>query len=377
MTDLLCWEEGLCNGVLLGQVNGLGRNACLAKCQEDKDCLWFTHDSYGMVCMLLGGCHQLDRSFHTSLSSQRQCSRGKEVKTGLTKLIVIGGYNDRDDYQVGELNSVEVIDLEDPTSVCAAPASSPMEGGGMQVAVMDGKVKVCGNSEPTNDCYDYYPASDTWLTAAGMMYERNGHRSSVIGDAWLVSGADYNNGAYASDTEFFAGVGFVRGPNMAHDMEFHCQLTVNATHVFFSSPTVGTSDLLDWYSQTWTDLEPMPDTFNGGLLSCGLIDNPEKGLEAVMSGPDDTWIFNFESLTWRAGPKFPMEEVWSPGYAQLVDTFVVVGGEDDKENEPMDTIYQFDHLNYEWVLLEQRLGTRRQGRPGVVAVTADFIACNS
>ncbi len=84
--DLECWVDGLCNGVLVGETFGLDSNGCLGECQANDDCLWFTHDSDGDICLMFQDCQAFDTSCDTCLSSQTQCSPLEEpVNPGMIK----------------------------------------------------------------------------------------------------------------------------------------------------------------------------------------------------------------------------------------------------------------------------------------------------
>ncbi len=162
------------------------------------------------------------------------------------------------------------------------------------------------------------------------------------------------------------------GPSLPQEMHEHCQLTVNSTHVFFAMPYSPSSYLLDWYEETWTELPPT--TVGNGNQMCGLINNPENGLEAVIVEDGYSEIFNFNSLAWRDGPT--LEPFDQAGFAQVGDTFVLVGGWSYEKQRSLDTIYRFDHLNYEWILMEQHLQIPIQSFPAVVAVPDDFVSCS-
>ncbi len=126
-------------------------------------------------------------------------------------------------------------------------------------------------------------------------------------------------------------------------MRDHCQLTVNSTHVFFADTCdTGKVYLLEWDEQTWKELPQM--TVERDYMSCGLISNPENGIEVVIVENGVTEIFNFIDEEWKTGPTVESFD-WA-GYAQIGDTFVVVGGRNDAEGT-LDTIYKFDHINYE------------------------------
>ncbi len=101
--------------------------------------------------------------------------------------------------------------------------------------------------------------------------------------------------------------------------------------------------------------------------------NTENGIEGVIIEDGGTEIFNLRDEEWKTGPS--VESFERAGYAQIGDTFVVVGGQ-DFFGDAIDTIYKFDHINYEWILMSQRLEVPRWGYPGVVAVPDDFVTCS-
>ncbi len=264
-----------------------------------------------------------------------------------------------------------MIDLENPSNTCNI-ADYPVEDASMTVGLIDGLIKSCGSTYDRDDCYDYNPATNSWITSASLMYERNKPRSSLIDGIWLVSGDDFGTIDVTLTTEMWTGTGFEPGPSLPIPMYVPCQLTINSTHVFFvDTYDTGNAYLLDWYEQTWTELPTM--TVDRYRMSCGLINNPENGIEAVIVEDGVTEIFNFRDEEWRTGPAVGSFSL--AGYAQIGDTFVVVGGEDDK-NADLDTIYKFDNINYDWILMSQRLQVPRTLYPGVVAVPDEFVTCS-
>ena len=104
--------------------------------------------------------------------------------------------------------------------------------------------------------------------------------------------------------------------------------------------------------------------------SCGLIRNPENGAEIVLAGYGTSEIFNLESMTWREGPESPY--FYYASSAQLENTFLIVGGYDGTKS--IDTIYEFDQINYDWILRSQKLPTPLRFS-GVVVVPKDTIGC--
>ncbi len=288
---------------------------------------------------------------------------------GYTKLIVFGGYN----VDNGYVSSVEVIDLENPSSTCNMIADYPVEETGMTVGLIDGLIKSCGSDHDTDDCYDYNPATNSWITSASLINERYYPRSSFIDRIWLVSGDSSGSDNVSLTTEMWTGTGFEPGPSLPIAMNFHCQLTVNSTHVFFADThDTGNAYLLNWYKQTWSELPHM--RVPRDHMSCGLINNPENGIEVVIVEDGVTEILNFRDEEWKTGPT--VESFDHAGYAHIGDTFVVLGGFSHDESVESDKIYKFDHINYEWILMSQRLQLPRDYYPGVVAVPDDFVTCS-
>ncbi len=284
-----------------------------------------------------------------------------------TKLVVIGGW-----YDGSYLTSVEVIDLENTSNTCNLINDYPVEDSGMAVGLIDGLIKSCGSTFDTSDCYDYNPATNSWMATPSLTNARDDPRSSFIDGIWLVSGDGTGSSDVPLTTEMWTGTGFEPGPSLPIEMYYPCQLTINSTHVFFVD-TYDTRNafLLDWPKQTWTELPRK--RFDNFLMSCGLINNPENGIEAVVVEQGVTEIFNFRDEEWRTGPT--VEYFQEAGSAQIGETFVVVGGYSLDEQSPMDKIYKFDHINYEWILMSQRLQVPRSHTPGVIAVPDDFVTC--
>ncbi len=243
----------------------------------------------------------------------------------------------------------------------------------MTVGIIDGLIKACGSDFDIDNCYDYNPETNKWNSSASLINARLRPRSSFIDGIWLVSGDDTGILEASSTTEMYTGTGFDLGPSLPTEMYSHCQLTINSTHIFFvDTLTSGNAFLLDWFKQTWSELPPI--TTDGGYMSCGLINNPENGIEAVIVKDGVTEIFNFGDEAWRMGPT--VESFDHAGYAQIGDTFVLAGGYSFDESEVSDKIYKFDNINYDWILMSQRLEVPRNYYPGVVAAPDDFVKCS-
>ncbi len=263
-----------------------------------------------------------------------------------------------------------MIDLENPSKTCNSLEDYPVEDCILAVGFIDGTIKSCGSGFDSVNCYDYESATNSWITSPSLNIARDSPRSSFIDGVWLVSG-DIDVDTW-STTDMWTGTGFDLGPQLPIGMFMPCQLTINSTHVFFADMyDTGDAFLLDWYAQTTINLPPM--TGDLGFWSCGLINNPENGIEVVIVEDGVTEIFNFRDEAWRTGPT--VDSFHLASYAQIGDTFVVFGGELDDDTE-LDTFYKFDHINYELILMSQRLQVPRSFSPGVVAVPDDFVTCS-
>ncbi len=80
--DLQCWVDGLCKGTQIEETYDVRENECLAHCQANDQCNWFTHNSDGWTCSMFEDSDELDTSCPTCVSSQTQCSQ-LEASTGI------------------------------------------------------------------------------------------------------------------------------------------------------------------------------------------------------------------------------------------------------------------------------------------------------
>ncbi len=81
-SELQCFVQGQCTGVLLEGSTVSTSELCLEACQDNDDCQWFTFDSSSSSCYLLETCPLLDEDCATCVSGHRLCSGGTEPTTG-------------------------------------------------------------------------------------------------------------------------------------------------------------------------------------------------------------------------------------------------------------------------------------------------------
>ncbi len=271
-----------------------------------------------------------------------------------TKLFVVGGYNGKG------LDRVEVLDLQNISKTYNA-TPYPNENYGMTVGVIQNIVKVCGGVLNPLICYDYHAVNKTWVVSGLMKFGRINHAGSFVENYWLLSGSSGNTGGQKT-TEIWTGRELKNGPPLPRKMHGHCQLTLNATHIFFGKADGKPNYLLDWPAKKWKKLEPTQHHIVNS--SCGLIKSARHGREVVIAGYDRGAIFSFYNFRWRNGPKMPY--FYTAAHTQLSDTFIVVGGVNISSHY-LDTVYKFDNIKYRWIPLEQRLQIPA-GDLGVVTV---------
>ncbi len=292
--------------------------------------------------------------------------------------------------------NVEVVNLDDTDVACAPLIDYPTTIWYPTLAMTDGKLRSCGGRSyeagAMAGCYEFDFPTDTWTRTLDLAEPRDSPSSSVVRkDLWFISGTVASTGGVS--TEIRSNGNSVAGPPVPDGVYAPCQVTLNDTHVFLADGYNGYTYILNWDEESW-EIQvyfnvglctlgyatlpiathfPFKENmlYTGSWPSCGLIQNPDNGAEVVVAGYGQTQIFNLRSLSWRDGlvetPYF-----YAAREAQLLDTFLVVGGR--TSSIYLDTIYEFDNLNYRWILRDQRLSFPREGA-GVVPVPDDVVTC--
>ena len=80
--------------------------------------------------------------------------------------------------------------------------------------------------------------------------------------------------------------------------------------------------------------------------------------------PFTTNIYEFETGNFRSGPFFP-RGVTDASSVQFGDTFLVVGGK-DANDEILDSIFEYDPENEEWIEREEKLTVARRDLAAVL-----------
>ncbi len=364
---------GQCDGTYLDELAVNEHSECYQACQQNIDCLWYTYDRAYDLCLLYQNCPILDQRCETCISSQSLC-----VPTEYSKVMVIGGFNE----EVTYLKDVDVLDLATSDNNCDHVRDLPISVYGNDATYYNGQVLACGgfNSDYQDDCFIYNPQSNSWDQMESMMSTRIYHRSSVIQDVWFISGGQHLHSGINSEldsTEVWDGSSFAPGPELPETMQYHCQVTINDTHVFVSDIDLlygssGGTYLLNWEDKTWAQLETLRNLKD--RPACGLARSESKGVEIVVVGDGESEIFSLESMSWRSGPdqSFPTSVLTA---AQLRKTFLVVGGSAGDSNETVRKVYEYDPEEETFVLLEQELEVSRSEAAAVAIPENSIVNC--
>jgi len=206
--------------------------------------------------------------------------------------------------------------------------------------------------------------------------------SSVVDNKWLISGGfddrdDINSDGIGGDqhpvksTLVMDDSLFESGPSMPFAKYYHCQVTLNSTHVFFTSGEAPGSFILNWNTGEYDVVDDVPD-FND-YPACGVLNNNDHGQEVLVAGGHDSFIFSFTNLSWREGPKLP-ESLHTQAAAPTRDGFIAIGGFNGLDGSISHSAYTFQEDSYEWILEEAQLAIPRQTAVAV-AVPDDFVNC--
>jgi len=286
-----------------------------------------------------------------------------------TKVVVIGGTHS--DY--GLLSSVELLDMSEERRTCPELPDYPKDVLEFTAAFYDNSVIVCGGNLGfglTDKCFSLGPDLSSWHELSTPL--PNGPRfamsSSIIDDKWYITGGEDDDFNHLNTTLIYDGVDFLPGPDMPFSKDHHCQLTVNSTHVFLLGGGAFPY-LLNWETKEFTVLEVMP--VSQTFPACGVLNNENYGTEILMAQQDVSFVFSFEDLKWREGPKIP-DKRYYPASVPTKNGFLAIGGNIDDES--LTSIYKFDDQLYKWISQSARL---QIGRKISVAVTVsdDFANC--
>jgi len=239
-----------------------------------------------------------------------------------------------------------------------------------------GKLIVCGgwNGKHSFDkCFSFSKNQRDWMEILPLSDKsRHSHSSSVIDGNWFISGGSYRPKISSSSTlksTLIFKERFNEGPKMPLLRTSHCQITINATHVFIAGGSKRTI-LFDWTRQQWIFLEDCP--YSLSYATCGLLNNPNIGPEVLIASGSRSYLFSFQNLTWREAPQLPLIQTYTATNVHGCKGVLAVGGR--VSNKVIDSIYRFSEERYEWIMEGAHLETPREMATSLV-VPDDFLDC--
>ena len=91
-------------------------------------------------------------------------------------------------------------------------------------------------------------------------------------------------------------------------MSYHCQVTLNSTHIFFADPEITKNAwILNWEDFTYKMVDSLSRLFITG--PCGMATSESKGQEIVVTADGASEIFSVDTLRWREGMAMSMIHV--------------------------------------------------------------------
>ncbi len=265
-----------------------------------------------------GQGHQLDNEIYTF------CYNLIINITDYTKIILIAGFAGK------HLDDIEIIDLTvtQPNN-CTTLPKYPVKINGNSAALFEGKLISCaGAADANNQCYIFDPVAKIWSDsgATATTPHHRGKGMTEVGGILLIS--------VGKRTETWDGSQLSAGPDIPTTMRgYHCQATVNRTHVFFAnSATGGTGGgdtyLLNWETKEWTQLADLERKRSNP--ACGVAHSQDKGTEIIVTSLGASDIFSINTMQWRVGPTIQETSSLSGhAVAQFSSTFMIIGGHEN------------------------------------------------
>ena len=110
-----------------------------------------------------------------------------------------------------------------------------------------------------------------------------------------------------------------------------------------------------------------------GKHTCTMVDNEIIVVGDWIPGDKTVEIFDLDSLSWRSGPDLEIAYHVALPYQ---DSFIVIGGlQPSNTDESYNTIYKYDKVNEQWVLLDERLADGRMDFDAVYYNTLAVALC--
>ena len=276
------------------------------------------------------------------------------------KVLLLGGLPDE-----ASVN-VETLELTESPSSCPDFATFKTEMFGHVAAYFQGKLIVCGGLFESA-CQRYDTSRRRWQKIGRMPSEREDAVSVLVSpDQWWIAGG------YPSrkTSTIFDGSRFSPGPDLPYPADAACAVLLTKTHIFLAGGRDGDNNyrsdayLLEWETKTWVELPPM--TTARAMHGCNLAGGGQIVVVGGYNGNGylgSSEIYSPTTNAWSRGPGLPegIGTLHNIGSATVQlpfeNTFAIFGGE--AKGQPSDMIVEYDPIEGEWVILEERLKLAR------------------
>lgn len=115
----------------------------------------------------------------------------------------------------------------------------------------------------------------------------------------------------------------------------------------------------DRNSKRWNQLPDMPEYRE--IPQAGVVTYADGSKHLVIAGGRNdgtSTILNLDTMTYRPGPDIPnVLELYYANSVPFGNTFLMVGGTEDGISSRLNTIYEFDTTNENWIVRPETLKT--------------------
>ena len=277
----------------------------------------------------------------------------------------------------GDLDTIEIIDLETSSSTCSNLPNYPLEilhtFGSLN---SHGLPLICGGfnrSLATDECYVY--DQGRWNSFHSLNIARHGSnmiQSTILPETLLVTGGISNEGYLKSAEVFNENKWLISTNFLPANIAKHCAVLLNTTTLMVigsqqNAPISNKTFLLNLETEEWVTGPSL--NFERFEHSCGRIKanpNSSKFEIIVVGGFNGTSmssveIFDEESFTWRSGPELPFGITDAELVEDSAGGVILIAGFIFEEPRYLDTLFRLAYSEAQsWALMPQKLGTGRK-----------------
>jgi len=293
----------------------------------------------------------------------------------------------------GNLNTIEVIDLDSPPKTCKNLPDFPLklEGAAGGLGFKD-RPKICGGHDGAvfySNCY--YLESNQWIPASSLNSERA--FASISSSPYpsephklLIAGGRDSTSPYLSSAEVLTEHGWeIFSQTLPVKICYHCTVLVNSTTIMLiggyqNNEYSANTFYLNTENNVWVEGPALK--YKRAPASCGRIrkDSQSEEFSIVvvggfngMSKLASVELLDDGAKNWRDGPEFP-HKIFGPKLVEDPNGGVVLVGVELPSSNFGDELYQLQHANSEWTKMEQKLKNGRDGH-STFLVPDDVVEC--